>query len=69
MEQNKHEEMDLLFKNVIPDNPSNYHAPDDETPFGALARGEQVDNVDLRMQHTSTYNIIITILNVICIKS
>ena len=25
-----------------PDNPQNYHAPDEETPFGAIARGEQV---------------------------
>ena len=25
-----------------PDNPANYHAPDEDSPFGALARGEQV---------------------------
>ena len=27
-----------------PDNPANYHAPDEQSPFGAIARGEQVDN-------------------------
>ena len=25
-----------------PDNPANYHAPDEQSPFGALARGDQV---------------------------
>ena len=27
-----------------PDNPENYHAPDEESPLGAIARGEQVNN-------------------------
>lgn len=28
-------------KDENPDNPDNYHAPDEESPFGAIARGEQ----------------------------
>ena len=31
-------------KDENPDNPDNYHAPDEESPFGAIARGEQVNN-------------------------
>ena len=31
-------------KDNDPDNPENYHAPDEETPFGSLARGEPVSS-------------------------
>ena len=31
-------------KDDDPDNPANYHAPDEDTPFGQIARGEQVND-------------------------